>query len=84
MVNNQLLGQVPAWGWYVVLAVGLPMLLLLVAGSLMTARVMAGVMLTVAERSLYRPSRSKRQSNGVHYQTISRWCLICSSTLAAE
>ena len=41
VVNNQLLGQVPAWGWYVVLAVGLPMILLLVAGSLMTAPIMA-------------------------------------------
>ncbi|PKB71734.1 MAG: hypothetical protein BZY87_03745 [SAR202 cluster bacterium Io17-Chloro-G6] len=41
VMNNQLMGQVPVWVWYVVLAVGLPMLLLFVAGSLMTAPIMA-------------------------------------------
>ena len=41
VVNNQLLGQIPVWGWYVVLAVGLPMILLFVAGNLMTTPIMA-------------------------------------------
>jgi len=39
-VVNQLLGKLPVWVWYVVLAVGLPMILLLVASILMTPTIM--------------------------------------------